>query len=444
MHRRKIDSAMLWIEPSGVRSMFSLSLRAAAPGSRTLAAVLLAAALCSGPAAHAGVVTDCGDAQDATTTLRGVVASAPDNDLVDVSQCSTITLQHGAISTALGVTIQGRLDGSTTIDAGTNDRAFVDTGASTQLILKHLLIEHGRAPGADPNGGCVLATNQAILENSTLSDCAATSNDATAHGGAVNAGSVTLTSSVIIDSLASSANADAQGGAVYAGGLVSCTDSLLQNNSVLAGNTVQKSGSGGGIYANSMLLTRCAVAGNHASHTGGGIFGYFVFIDTSTVSENSADAAVGGIAVATLASITNSTIAFNHGNTCGGMLSTSGSTINSSILANNSATTASACHDVNSGFGAGTNNFVGVPDDGVTLPAGTYTGDPQLTPLGNHGGPTPTHALLQTSDAIDHGNDGNMSPTDQRGYPRKVNGIADIGAYERQLVDEEIFYSGME
>jgi hypothetical protein len=26
----------------------------------------------------------------------------------------------------------------------------------------------------------------------------------------------------------------------------------------------------------------------------------------------------------------------------------------------------------------------------------------------------------------------------------RVNGIADIGAYERQTVDDEIFYSGME
>lgn len=70
-----------------------------------------------------------------------------------------------------------------------------------------------------------------------------------------------------------------------------------------------------------------------------------------------------------------------------------------------------------------------------------------MTPLGDHGGPTPTHALSAASYAIDHGNvDAVAMDTDQRGagYARVVNGTADIGAYERQLVDDEIFYGGME
>jgi len=414
---------------------------------RSIAAFVFGLALVSGHA-HAGTVTDCGDQQDATTTLRGVVASAPDGDFIDVSQCSTITLLHGAISTALSLTIQGPLDGLTTIDAGTNGRAFVDTGADSALTLNHLLIEHGRAPGEDPNGGCVLAVKQVYLQNSTLNDCHATSNNEIAHGGAVNAFNVSLTSSVIVDSLASSANADAQGGAVYAANVIACTDSLLQNNSVLSGVVpVEPFGKGGGMYSNSLSVTRCAIVGNHASHTGGGIFGYGIFMLDSTVSGNSADYAAGGVAAATSATVSNSTIAFNHGGTCGGLFGGSGGYINSTILANNTATTPSGCHDVSAGFGGGTNNIVGVADDGVTLPGDTYVGDPQLTPLGNHGGSTPTHALSAASYAIDHGNNNAAAlDTDQRGsgYAREVNGIADIGAYERQTVDDEIFYSGME
>ena len=413
------------------------------------AAVVLLAALFAGRAAHAGSVTDCGDAQDATTTLRGVVAAAADNDYVDVSQCSTIAL-NSAISTALSLTIQGNPNTKTTIDAGLNDRAFVDTGASSVLALDHLIVVHGRAPGAvDPNGGCVFAAHQVTVQNSTLSDCAATSNGLMAQGGAINATIVGLTSSTIADSTASSANKDAYGGGVYAATQITCTDSVVQNDSALAGGgaPIAPFGRGGGLYSTSVSLTRCTVVGNHASYDGGGAFSTnSVYMIEGTVSGNSADYGVGGVVFAGFASITNSTIAFNHGDTCGGMSGPSGNIINSTILANNTATSPTVCHDVNAGFGPGTNNLVGVADAGVTLPADTYVGDPQLTPLAYHGGPTPTHALQATSYAVDHGNNSDGLDTDQRstGYARVVNSIADIGAYERQVLDDEIFYSGME
>jgi hypothetical protein len=423
--------------------------RAAAAWLRVTAAAVLLAALFAGRAAHAGSVTDCGDSPpDATTTLRGVVAAAANSDYVDVSQCSTITLLYGAVSTALTLTIQGKLDVKTTIDAGLNDRAFVDTGGASTLTLDHLVVVHGRAPGLDPNGGCVLATNAVYLQNTILSDCAATSNNGIAHGGAVNASVVTLTSSSVLGSTASSANADAHGGGVYAAAQITCVDSLVQSNNSLSGSGLATGpfGEGGGVYSNIVTLTRCAVAGNHASHSGGGVFGFSAFASDSTISGNTSDFAVGGIAIAnTPAAITNSTIAFNHGGTCGGYFGPSGSYINSSILADNTADTPTGCHDVNAGFGVGTNNIVGVADAGVTLPVDTYVGDPQLTPLGDHGGPTPTHALQAAGYAVDHGNNANGLDTDQRstGYARVVNGVADIGAYERQVDDDEIFYSGM-
>jgi len=63
-----------------------------------------------------------------------------------------------------------------------------------------------------------------------------------------------------------------------------------------------------------------------------------------------------------------------------------------------------------------------------------------LGPLGDHGGPTLTHALLPNSPAIDAAteNPGTTSatnvcpPTDQRGEPRPVGTGCDIGAYEYQ------------
>jgi hypothetical protein len=68
------------------------------------------------------------------------------------------------------------------------------------------------------------------------------------------------------------------------------------------------------------------------------------------------------------------------------------------------------------------------------------TADPRLTALQNNGGPTWTHALLNGSPAIDAGDNVDLPATDQRGYPRVVDGddngsaIVDLGAVEDGLV----------
>jgi hypothetical protein len=72
--------------------------------------------------------------------------------------------------------------------------------------------------------------------------------------------------------------------------------------------------------------------------------------------------------------------------------------------------------------------------DGCDL-YGSLTGvligvDPIIDPLGDNGGPTPTHALLTDSPAIDAG--GGCSSVDQRGVvrPKPAAGQCDMGAYE--------------
>ena len=61
--------------------------------------------------------------------------------------------------------------------------------------------------------------------------------------------------------------------------------------------------------------------------------------------------------------------------------------------------------------------------------------DPEISPLGYHGGPTQTHMLAATSPAVDAG--ANCPPIDQRGVSRLVGqGLAcDIGAVERHAND---------
>jgi len=83
------------------------------------------------------------------------------------------------------------------------------------------------------------------------------------------------------------------------------------------------------------------------------------------------------------------------------------------------------------GASAGGDGFVnGVNGDQVGTLAVPI--DAHLGPLQNNGGPTLTHALLTGSPAINAGDNTGAPATDQRGFPRIVGGIIDIGAYELQ------------
>jgi hypothetical protein len=64
--------------------------------------------------------------------------------------------------------------------------------------------------------------------------------------------------------------------------------------------------------------------------------------------------------------------------------------------------------------------------------------DPKLGDFGDHGGPTPTLALLPGSPAIDAITSGPCPATDQRGVARPISAGCDIGAFEFQFVPAPI------
>ena len=114
-------------------------------------------------------------------------------------------------------------------------------------------------------------------------------------------------------------------------------------------------------------------------------------------------------------------------------------TIESSIVAMNTA--AAEAFDVSAPATdtiAGSHDLIQVAN--VALPADTIVAAPLVGALADNGGPTPTHALIGTSCAIDQG-DANGATTDQRGFARVVGLRADIGAFE---YDEHIFADGFD
>ncbi len=65
----------------------------------------------------------------------------------------------------------------------------------------------------------------------------------------------------------------------------------------------------------------------------------------------------------------------------------------------------------------------------------TLVGNPELGPLADNGGPTPTHALQPDSPALDKGNSSVGPTTDQRGVARPQGAASDIGSFEVEVAD---------
>jgi hypothetical protein len=227
-------------------------------------------------------------------------------------------------------------------------------------------------------------------------------------------------------------------------------------------------GDGGGLRGGTLTLVGCHITGSSAATWGGGFAGDTVIVRESTVSDNSATYG-GGVGFASTLRLSNVTVSGNHatgagggviidavdqvlenvtitGNSAaeGGGLYVGSATCPSaicqtdfamvrSIVAGNTAAQGPDCF----GYGGQGYNVFGIDDGncgaGSTDRAGTPVSplDPRLSPLGNHGGATPTHALLPGSPAIDLGPADGCPATDQRGRPRPAGAGCDTGAVER-------------
>ena len=252
------------------------------------------------------------------------------------------------------------------------------------------------------------------------------------------------------------------GGAIR---LVNPGDTLIIERSVISDSAAN--GGGAIVIGNGaeLRISDTALINNEANFSGSAIltFGNVdVEIVNSTISGNTSGNNRGALTVQTAGTesgamtLRNVTVANNTGNgltAIAGTSSTSTFTIGNSILADNG--NANFFED---GPGASFNSLGHNLFDDESVPS-TMAGDqvntdPLLGPLTNNIGPTPTHALLAGSPAIDAGDDdlavdaeGNPLATDQRGGvstrifddPTAPGSGVDIGSFERQTFDAAFF-----
>ena len=338
---------------------------------------------------------------------------------------------------------------------------------NAKLTLTNSIVSNNQASN---NGGGIDVYNADLALVST----SVTGNTAGSNGGGINLESNQGRNVSFNNSVISNNSAAVNGGGIQSAGSVSLSNTSIRSNS--------SDNDGGGIYIDSnstVTLNRIIVSGNTARSNGGGIYNSNnLTIANSTLSGNSTSegGAGGGLFNFGASALTNVTVSGNSAGGGGGIFNQSDLplNLNSVTIAENTAAKSLGGGVFNGAVGivnsrnsifAGNRAAAGAPDFAFTLTsqgynliqntqgttiAGTTTGnilgqDPQLLPLNNYGGATPTHALRITSPAIDKGSIYFASGSDQRGLSRPYNNPlipnapggdgSDIGAFERQTFD---------
>ncbi|MEX2170269.1 MAG: right-handed parallel beta-helix repeat-containing protein [Pirellulales bacterium] len=375
---------------------------------------------------------------DGYVTLREAVAAAWSNTATDLghtgSGTDTITFDESLFASGPAtITLTSKIDvnSNLTIEGPGADLLIISGGDATRVFedfynvfvtLSGISVVDGFASdegGPDSRGGGIYnGSGHLVVEGVEFRG-----NTATTNGGAIYSvgGSLTVLNSTFHDNQAGT------GGAIYASsGTLTIRNSTFDENGA---------GSGGAIYTSS------GTSGTHSQ------------IINSTFSNNSGVALY--IPGSAYIDVINSTLTANTGISLPGGIYRSFTsqtvTLHNTIVAGNTGSGGAASDLGANGFStASSYNLIGVTtstafgDDGNQV---IGSAAPGLTPLGNYGGPTKTHALLPDSLAINAGSDavavGAVLLFDQRGagYQRALGSAVDIGATEawiRELTDGSV------
>jgi hypothetical protein len=370
-------------------------------------------------------------------SLRQAVAMSGSGDTIDFTPGleGTIMLLHGEIAITHALTISGPGANVISVVADVKSRIFdINNSASLtpfDVAIGGLTLTGGSVSG--DNGGAILSSGV----NLTIDHCVIAGNSASGAGGglAINGHNFT-----IVSTLVSGNSADGNGGGLFA---FNPYDGIASSSQVIESSSFvdnKSSGSGGAIALSLALipgpggppigpavinLTNVTLAGNTASSTGGGIYanggaGSVLTVAGSTIVDNMASTG-GGIDAGGTPTLIDTIVADNP------VVALSGGDLAGTYTADYNLVKTPAFATLN-----GSHNIIGV--------------DPQLGALGMNGGPTPTLLPVPKSPAIDAGDPAFTPPPDfdQRGLPRVVDGVIDIGAVERQAIEDDVFRSGFE
>jgi CSLREA domain-containing protein len=373
---------------------------------------------------------------DGDCSLREAIQAANNNVAVDSCQSGSsesidnIYLQTGTYVLSIpgeddnneigdldilgSVNIIGKGEKKTIIDGGAIDRVFHLPPNEKDVSISNLTIQNGDAIAGTGGGSGILIHSDVTLE---LENCRIQNNHTSgfpAGGGIDNFNGTVSILNCTIDN-----NSASLGGGIYNDGELFIKNSLINGN-----NAVD---AGGGIY-------------NTASGLGDGV----VNAENVTISLNTSNSG-RGIFSSTVITITNSTIAYNIGSGAA-FFNTGIGFLKNTIIGLN--------QDSDNCAGIGTFETLGNNlEDGDTCYFDPSTKDDQINtnPLlvGNepqdNGGMTYTYALDKISPAIDTGTDIGCPATDQRGFPRPVDGdedgtpVCDIGAFEFDPIIKHYF-----
>ena len=385
------------------------------------------------------------------------------------------------------LTITGLGAGNTILDGNVTDRVL-DIHLGSRATLSGITIRNGKPPGASTGGGIK------VLGLLTLSDSIVESNHPGGiynDGGGLIFNNVSIQNNTNGYGLVNQNQAGLsfnggqvignQGGGIYnsvstanlsnisvldnlnGGGIFSTGFSptkLTVDHSVIENNTSSGNGAGifnDGIGANAEVINS-RITENQAEVAGGGVFNNGLMTITASTLDNNRARSGGGIDhSSTDLSLINVTLSNNQAKDNGGGLYNRGDAVLTNItLSGNTADGPSTggnifndtaqlavrntivanseidgnCFNSDGFIHSGGHNLDSGNSCEFSDPSDLVDTHPQLGPLENNGGPTPTHALLEISPAIDMGDDALCPISDQRGVPRPQGIACDIGAYE--------------
>lgn len=319
----------------------------------------------------------------------------------------TITLTSGPFVLSKNVTIDGSGAPGITVSGNYSDRVLI-INAGTTASVRHLTLANGY--GWDLAGG-VLNNGSLTLDHATVKDnvMATNAGEFWKGGGGIYSGDGARLN--LVDSTVSGNQAGWSGGGIYA--FYNTTTTITR--STVSGNI--SSDVGGGIRSlGNMNITNSTISGNTATGWhGGAIFhtdGNMNISSSSIVNNIAPDWASSAIfigewgAVVPTLTLTNTLITGNHWYACEQYAS--GGTV-SLVSGGHNLVQDASCNPVASDL---------------------ITGDAQIGPLADNGGPTWTHALLAGSQAIDAADDSLCPVVDQRGVARPQGPHCDIGSFE--------------